>query len=178
MMVETDGSVRAEDAVALAARILQDNHQLRGAEEAGRRGAAPPRARLQRRALERGGRARAQRALGQLPEERQHRLHRRPHPEDRGGDAAHAELREQVSERVKEVLASMGLHLGMEVPNGRPTTSRSWPSASKGPVLSDLSLPPKVEAQDTPRHDGPAPPDTTTQGSSHATQEARPPLQP
>ena len=32
----------------------------------------------------------------------------------------HAERRAQVSERVKEVLASMGLHLGMEVPNWPP----------------------------------------------------------
>ena len=32
---------------------------------------------------------------------------------------------------IKEVLAGMGLHLGMEVRTGRPTTSKSWRSASR-----------------------------------------------
>jgi hypothetical protein len=32
---------------------------------------------------------------------------------------------------IKEVLAQMGLHLGMEVPVGRRRISTSWPSASK-----------------------------------------------
>jgi hypothetical protein len=32
---------------------------------------------------------------------------------------------------IKEVLAQMGLHLGMEVPAGRRRTSKSWPSASR-----------------------------------------------
>ncbi len=53
------------------------------------RGAAPrradavdSRARLQSGAAEEGRRTRTVGAFGQLPEERQHRLHRRPHPED------------------------------------------------------------------------------------------------
>ncbi len=102
MTVETDGSVKAEDAVALAARILQDQLAVfinfeepkKAVEES-----APSRARLQCGALEEGGRARAFRALGQLLEERQHRLHRRPDPEVGSRDAAHAELRQEVAER-------------------------------------------------------------------------------
>ena len=103
MTVETDGSVTAEDSVALAARILQDQlavfinfEEPKKAIEETRQAS---RARLQCGAAQEGRRARALRALGQLPEERQHRLHRRPHPEDRGRDAAHAELRAQVLER-------------------------------------------------------------------------------
>ena len=96
MTVETDGSIRAEDAIALAARILQDQLAIfinfeepkKAVEER-----SASRARLQCGAAQEGGRARAFGPLGQLPEERQHRLHRRPHPEDRGRDAQDAELR-------------------------------------------------------------------------------------
>src|SRR3546814_5333153 len=38
-------------------------------------------------------------AFGQLPQERQHHLHRRSGPEDRSRDVAHPELRPQVLER-------------------------------------------------------------------------------
>ena len=40
-----------------------------------------------------GRRARTVGPFGELPEERQHHLHRRPGAEDGGGDAPHAELR-------------------------------------------------------------------------------------
>ncbi len=102
MQVETDGSLSPEDAVAYAARILQDqlsifvNFEEPTKPEVHRRGS---RARLQSGAPQEGGRAGAIGALGELPEERQHRLHRRPHPEVRGGDAPHPELRPQVAER-------------------------------------------------------------------------------
>ena len=86
MTVETDGSVTAEDCGgagrAHPAGPARRVHQLRGAEEGRSRRRQAPRARLQRRAAQEGRRARALRALGQLPEERQHRLHRRPDPED------------------------------------------------------------------------------------------------
>ena len=86
MTVETDGSRQAGGRGRLAARILQD--QLRVfvnfEEPKGRRPRSRrPRARLQPGAAQEGRRARAFGAFGQLPEERQHRLHRRPHPEDR-----------------------------------------------------------------------------------------------
>jgi DNA-directed RNA polymerase subunit alpha len=50
----------------------------------------------------------------------------------RSGNAAHAELRAQVAQRDQgSAGASMGLHLGMEVPTGRLKTSKSWPSATR-----------------------------------------------
>jgi hypothetical protein len=102
LKLETDGSVTPDDAVAYAARILQDQLSIfvnfdepEGRRPRRRRG----RAGVQPAAAEEGGRAGAVGAFGQLPEERQHRLYRRPDPEDRGRDAAHPELRPQVAER-------------------------------------------------------------------------------
>ena len=122
MDVETDGSVTPEDTVALAARILQDQLPVFINFEEPKKATdeRQARARVQRRAAQEGRRARALGALGQLPEERQHRLYRRPHPEDRGRDAAHAELRPQVAERDQGGAGQMGLHLGMEVPDWPP----------------------------------------------------------
>ena len=102
MRVETNGAVTPEDAVALAARILQDQLQLfinfeeptqEKPEGAGERAA------VQQEPADEGRRARAVGPLGQLPEERQHHLYRRPRSEDRGGDAADAEFRPQVAQR-------------------------------------------------------------------------------
>ena len=122
LTVETDGSIRAEDAVAYAARILQDQLSIfvnfEEPQKADRRG-LDPRARLQSGAAQEGRRARAVGAFGQLPEERQHRLYRRPDPEDRSRDAAHAELRPQVAERDQ----------GSPCPDGSPSRhgSANWP---------------------------------------------------
>ena len=102
MEIETNGAVTPEDAVALAARILQDQLQLFinfEEPEPGSPRSSPGRAAVQPQPAAQGRRAGAFGALGQLPEERQHRLHRRSGAEDRGGDAAHAELRPQVAER-------------------------------------------------------------------------------
>ena len=102
MTIETNGAMSPEDALAYAARILQDqlavfvNFEEPRREEAAAR---DPRARLQSGAAQEGRRARAFGPLRQLPQERQHHLHRRPHPEDRGRDAADAELRPQVAQR-------------------------------------------------------------------------------
>ena len=102
LTIETNGAISPEDSLAYAARILQDqlivfvNFEEPRREEAA---AVDPAARLQPGAAQEGRRARAVGALGQLPEERQYRLYRRPHPEVGGGDAAHAELRPQVAER-------------------------------------------------------------------------------
>src|SRR5262249_34613026 len=72
--------------------------QFRGAQARGRgRGHSGPR--LQSGVPQEGRRARAFGAFGQLSQERQHRLHRRSRAEDRGRDAAHAELRPQVAQR-------------------------------------------------------------------------------
>ena len=135
LTVETDGSVRPEDAVAYAARILQDQLSIFVNFEEPQKETTEddhPGARLQPGAAQEGRRARAFGAFGQLPEERQHRLYRRPDPEDRGGDAPHAEFRPQVAERDQ----------GSSRPDGSPSrhgsdrtgrrrTSKSWPSATK-----------------------------------------------
>ena len=112
LTVETDGTVTPEDAVAYAARILQDQlalfvhfediapvgtPQMIGITTSIRRGER--RQPAQPLPAQEGRRARAVGAFGQLPQERQHHLHRRPGAEDRGGDAAHAELRPQVAQR-------------------------------------------------------------------------------
>ena len=106
-------------------------HQLRGAAADPRRGAAG-RPAVQPQPAAQGRRARAVGALGQLPEERQHRLYRRPGAEDRAGDAAHAELRPQVAERDQ---GSAGLHGPAprhgRARAGRRRTSRNWPSGWK-----------------------------------------------
>ena len=123
MTVETDGSVRAEDAVALAARILQDQLAIFINFEEPKKPVEEqqhPELVVQCGAAQEGGRARAFGALGELPEERQHRLHRRPDPEERSGNAAHAELRPQVAQRDQGSAGDDGSHLGMEVPNWPP----------------------------------------------------------
>jgi hypothetical protein len=43
---------------------------------------------------------------------------------------------------IKEVLAQMGLHLGMEVPAGRRRTSKSSPSGSRNITEKSLGNPP------------------------------------
>jgi DNA-directed RNA polymerase subunit alpha len=120
--VETNGAVTPVDAVAYAARILQDQLQIfitfEEPKEDRRRGQAGTA--VQPGPAEEGRRTRTVGPFGQLPEERQHRLYRRPDPEDRSRDAAHPELRPQVLNEIKEVLAGMGLHLGMDVPNWPP----------------------------------------------------------
>ncbi len=115
LTIETDGTVTPEDALGYAARILQDQLQLfvhfdesqvrmptspmigqavpMAAEAPDRHQPAQPLS------PEEGGRARAQRAKRQLPQERQHHLHRRPRSEDRGRDAPDSELRPKEPQR-------------------------------------------------------------------------------
>ena len=111
LTIETDGTINPEDALGYAARILQDQLQLfvhfeegairaGGAGDDGRHrgdaGRKPDRRQpAQPLPPQEGRRAGAFGAQRQLPEERQHHLHRRPRPEDRGGDAAHPQLRPQ-----------------------------------------------------------------------------------
>jgi DNA-directed RNA polymerase subunit alpha len=84
MDIETDGTVTPEDAVALAARILQDQFQLFI---------------IQQEPAAQGGGVGALGPLGQLSQERQHRLYRRSRAKDRIGDAPHPQFRAQVVER-------------------------------------------------------------------------------
>ena len=58
---------------------------------------------------------------GQLPEERQHRLYRRSHPENRGGECcARPNFGRKSLNEIKEVLSGMGLHLGMDIVDWPP----------------------------------------------------------
>jgi DNA-directed RNA polymerase subunit alpha len=96
MRVETNGAVTPEDAVALAARILQDQLQLFINFEEPRHAIEKE---LSGEPLINKNLLRKVGAFGQLSEERQHRLYRRPRAEDRGGDAADAQFRPQILER-------------------------------------------------------------------------------
>ncbi len=75
--------------------LRQGHRRVRGEREAGGRGArgAAPQADHERQ------RDRAERARGQLPEQRQHHHRRRAGPEDRGRDAQVPQLRQEVAER-------------------------------------------------------------------------------
>ena len=102
MTIETNGAVSPEDSLAYAARILQDQLNVfvnfeEPRKEAGSRDDSG--SCVQSGLPQEGRRARALGALSQLPEERQHRLHRRSGAEERSGNAAHAELRTQVAQR-------------------------------------------------------------------------------
>ena len=111
LTVETDGTITPGRRARLcrahppgpapAVRPLRRGHGQRAddgrhgrADRGGDRGRRQP---AQPLPAQEGGRARAVGAQRQLPEERQHHLYRRPRPEDRGRDAADAELRPQVA---------------------------------------------------------------------------------
>ena len=103
LTIETNGALSPEDALAYAARILQDqlnaSRQLRGLPSMRPRMRADPGSGVQSGVPQEGRRTRTVGAFGELPEERQHRLYRRSRSEDRGGNAAHAEFRPQVAQR-------------------------------------------------------------------------------
>ena len=98
--VETNGTIDAEEAVRRAGNILTDQLEvfvdLRGKDEAGASTAEtadrpdPDAA---------GGRAGADRALRQLPQGREHQLHRGSRAAHRSRAAAHAEPRQEVPHR-------------------------------------------------------------------------------
>jgi DNA-directed RNA polymerase subunit alpha len=123
MTVETDGSVRAEDAVALAARILQDQlavfinfEEPRKATEEARHPDLSFNAALLKKVDELELSVRSANCLkndnivyiGDLIQKTEAEMLRTP-------NFGRKSLNE-----IKEVLASMGLHLGMEVPNWPP----------------------------------------------------------
>ena len=102
MTIETNGAMSPEDALAYAARILQDQLGVFVNFEEPRREEAhtsDPRTRVQSGPAQEGRRARAFGPLRQLPQERQHHLYRRPHPEVGERNASHAEFRPQVAQR-------------------------------------------------------------------------------
>ncbi len=102
LQIETNGAVTPEDALAYAARILQDQLNVFVNFEEPRKevvAEVDPGSRIQPGLPQEGGRAGIVGAFGQLSEERQHRLYRRSGSEDRSRDAAHPEFRPQVAER-------------------------------------------------------------------------------
>ncbi len=102
MTVETNGAVSPRGCARLRGPHhpgpAADLRELRGAAQ-GRGDPARAAAPVQPGPAQEGRRAGAVGPLGELPEERQHRLYRRPDPEDRSRDAAHAEFRPQVAQR-------------------------------------------------------------------------------
>jgi DNA-directed RNA polymerase subunit alpha len=135
MTIETNGAMSPEDAVAYAARILQD--QLNRCSSTSRSRSQEPRRRsvpelafnpaLLKKVDELELSVRSANCLkndnivyiGDLIQKTEAEMLRTP-------NFGRKSLNE-----IKEVLAQMGLHLGMEVPAGRRRTSRIWPSASR-----------------------------------------------
>ena len=102
MTIETNGAVSPEELAGLCgaypARPAQRVREFRRAAQGrGRRDHSRPR--IQSSLPQESGRARVVGAFGELPEERQHRLHRRSCAEERSGNAPHSEFRAQVAER-------------------------------------------------------------------------------
>jgi hypothetical protein len=102
LTIETNGAITPDDALAYSARILQDQlNVFVNFEEPRKEVAAGDHSgsRVQPGIPQEGGRTRTVGAFGKLPEERQHRLHRRPRAEVGSGNAPYPELRPQVAER-------------------------------------------------------------------------------
>jgi DNA-directed RNA polymerase subunit alpha len=102
LTVETDGSVKPDDAVAFAARILQDQLSIFVNFEEPQREVAEdtcPGTGVQPGASEESRRAGIVCPVCKLPEERQYRVYWRSHSEDRSGNAADPEFRPQVAQR-------------------------------------------------------------------------------
>ena len=93
--------------------------QLRRAAAGACRGASR-RSAVQPQFASQGGRAGAFRAFGQLPEERQYRLYRRPGAEDEQEMLRTPNFGRKSLNEIKEVLTNMGLALGMNVTGWPP----------------------------------------------------------
>ena len=179
LTVETNGAVAPEDTVALAARILQDQLQLFiNFEEPRleRREEMAEEVSLQQEPAAQGRRARAFGALGELPEERQHRLYRGSGAEDRGGDAAHAQLRPEITERDQRSSQLHGaasrdgdpeLAAGKYRGNGQETGRAvliAAPGAVTASIRRRLSLSRVRMTRSFPGQDDPKPPRPAIQG--------------
>ena len=132
LTIETDGTVTPEDAIAYAARILQDQLQLFvHFEEALEQVSSPVGLAAQQSQAESDANQLNRYLLkkvdelelcsfGKLPQERQYHLYWRSGAEDRSRNAAHPELWPQVLERNQGSAVSMGLRLGMDIPGWPP----------------------------------------------------------
>ncbi len=98
--IETNGTIDPEEAIRRAATILQQQLAVFVDLES----EAEPTAEEHEDEIDPilhppGGRPRAHRAFGQLPEGREHLLHRRSHPAHRGGAVEDAQPRQEVADR-------------------------------------------------------------------------------
>ena len=142
LTIETDGTVTPEDAVAYAARILQDQLQVFvHFEEAmaarspmigmavpscivGRIGCEP----AEPLPVEEGRRAGIVGPQRKLPEERQYHLHRRSGAKERSRNAAHAQFWPQVLERNQGSAVDPWVCASAWIsPAGRQRISKKWP---------------------------------------------------
>jgi DNA-directed RNA polymerase subunit alpha len=95
----TDGTVKPEDALAEAAKIAKDHFAIFVNFDEGETGGDEDSDEVEERVrqiLNTGRGARALRPLLELPQERQHKDHRRPHEEDRGRHRQDPQLRQEV----------------------------------------------------------------------------------
>ena len=99
MDIETNGAIEPEEAIRYAARVLVDQLSVFAARRHRAAGRAAEIARGRPDPAAAGGRPRAHRALGELPQGREHLLHRRPHPAHRDRAAEDAQPRPQVAQR-------------------------------------------------------------------------------
>ena len=177
--------------MAYAARILQDQLEVfvNFEEPAARKRSRRCRSCLQPGAAQEGRRARALGPLGELPEERQHRLHRRPDPEDRSRDAPHPELRPQVAERDQGSARRHGpppRHGRRRLAAGehrrpREAVRRALLSSDRRSGAAGRESPARLTLSrcDTRRSDDPYLGTAAVKpGDSHASRISRPPVQP
>jgi hypothetical protein len=131
MEIETNGAITAEEAIRQSAKILVEQlavfAQLEGSET--RRSMQPRRARdaLRPDPAAPGRRARAHGAFGQLPEGREHLLHRRPDPAHRDRAAEDAQPGPQVAQRNQGSAGFARAHARRALEN--------WPPAGPGQAL-------------------------------------------
>lgn len=124
MEIETNGAISPEEAI----RACQDPGRATGRFRPAARHRSGGRLRPAGTALQQlrsdpaasGRRARTDGAFGQLPEGREHLLHRRPDPAHRDRAAQDPNLGRKSLNEIKEVLASRGLTLGARLENWPP----------------------------------------------------------
>ena len=163
MDIETNGAIEPEEAIRYAARVLVDQLSVfaqlegtalpdRAAEVAGGRSdpAAP------------GRRPGAHRALGQLPQGREHLLHRRPDPAHRDRAAEDAEPRPQVAQRDQgsaRLARPHARHEARELAAGR-ARAQDLKKEAKGISHASRQRTPQAQphleppARDAAQHDG------------------------
>jgi hypothetical protein len=166
MDIETNGAIEPEEAIRYAARVLVDQlsvfAQLEGTALPTEQPKSPQ---VDPILLPPGGRPRAHRALGQLPQGREHLLHRRPDPAHRDRAAEGRQPRPQVAERDQgSARLAAGWTLGMKLKTGRRPVSNTGPDMRHGQWTEESSAAPPAIARDAAQHDGVA---AASRGNHH-----------